>query len=67
LFWWLFMDKAHQRAMLMLVLIKDARARLAPSGVCHGCGEPLRQSNGVFCDDLCAADYIDDHHREDGE
>lgn len=60
-------DKAHNQTMLMLALIRDARASLVPSGVCHACGEPLRVANGVFCDDLCAADYIDENHREDAE
>lgn len=61
------MDKVHNAAMLMLALIRDARASLVPSGVCHACGKPLSQANGVFCDDGCAADYIDDHHQDGAE
>lgn len=50
----------------LLKQIRAARERLVPMGACHACAEPLRQANAVFCDDLCGADYVDDH-ADDGE
>jgi len=39
------------------------RREIEPCGVCHWCGEPLRQANQIFCDSLCAADYADNMRR----
>lgn len=36
---------------------------LEPCGVCHWCGEPLRRTDQVFCDSVCAADYADNQRR----
>lgn len=33
------------------------RRSLEPCGVCHWCGEPLRQAGQLFCDNLCADDH----------
>ncbi len=43
--------------------LKELRARLVPMGACHACGQPLRHANGVFCDDECARDRLDDENR----
>lgn len=45
-------------------LIRQARASLLPMGVCHACGDPLRQANGVFCDDVCGAAFVEDRQNE---
>lgn len=39
------------------------RRDIEPCGVCHWCGEPLRQANQLFCDSVCAADYADNQRR----
>lgn len=49
----------------MMKQIRSARERLVPMGACHACAEPLRQANAVFCDDLCGADYVNDHDDEE--
>jgi len=44
--------------------LKELRARLVPMGACHACGQPLRQANAVFCDDLCARDRLHDEDQQ---
>lgn len=58
-------EKSHNKSILLSQLIKDARYALVPTGYCYACGEPLQQANGVFCDDRCGADYVDEELAED--
>lgn len=39
------------------------RRPLKPCGVCHWCGEPLRQANQLFCDRYCADDHAKTQQR----
>jgi hypothetical protein len=56
-------DADHAADARASAAARNAPRELRPCGVCHWCGEPLRQHNQVFCDSVCAADHADNIRR----